>query len=90
MSRKANGKHRRRKPATAARKLAQAYVCGHCSAEVLGVRRDRCGIDHIDVRHDSECPVLSGAVADTGDVFRAAAHAGVAMLAVRVEDGGAS
>ncbi|MFD9909412.1 hypothetical protein [Streptomyces sp. NPDC059063] len=87
--RKPNGKHRRQRPAKAALKLARAYRCGSCVAEVHGVRRDALGVLHIDVVHSPGCPVLSGAVADTGDVFRAAARAGVSMVAVRVDDGGA-
>ncbi|GAA1925513.1 hypothetical protein GCM10009837_58580 [Streptomyces durmitorensis] len=83
------GRNRRQKPVTAAQKLAKVYRCGHCRSEVRGIHRDADGIEHLDVRHDGGCPVLSGAVADTGDVFRAATRAGVAMLAVKVADGGA-
>lgn len=87
MSRKANGKHRRQKPATAAQKLAQSYACGHCRSTVRGVHRDAHGVNHIDVQHDDSCPILRGAVADTGDVMRAATRAGITAMAVRIEGG---
>lgn len=82
------GSNRRQKPATAARRLALAYQCGSCAADVREVTRDEFGIDHVNVVHDDHCPVLSGAVSDSGDIFRAASRAGIAALAVRVADGG--
>ncbi|TGB13299.1 hypothetical protein [Streptomyces sp. MZ04] len=88
--RRANGKHRAKRPATAAERLAKAYVCGDCGATSDRVTVDEYGLNHVHVIHADSCPVLSGAVADIGDVFRAATRAGVAMLAVKVADGGAS
>ncbi|MFE0133800.1 hypothetical protein ACFWY6_19870 [Streptomyces sp. NPDC059037] len=82
--RKPSGKHRRQRPAKAAVKLAKAYRCGSCISEVRGIRRDDLGVDHINVVHDAECPVLNGVLPDGPDAFRAAARAGVSMLAVRV------
>ncbi|MEU6388801.1 hypothetical protein [Streptomyces sp. NPDC046939] len=83
------GRSRTRKPANVSKRLARSYVCGHCRSEVRGVRRDEHGIDHIDIAHDAECPVLRGAVPDEGDVYRAAARAGISAMDVRVRDGGA-
>lgn len=54
------------------RALAAAYQCGHCLSEPAGLAQDAgTGLWFIGIAHDDGCPVLSGAVSDVPDTFRA-------------------
>lgn len=71
-----SGDPRKRKPARAALKAADAYACGHCRSTTRGVTVDQHGVNHLHISHDDSCPVLNGAVSDEGDVIRAAVASG--------------
>lgn len=53
-----------------ARRIADAYECGHCRSEVT-LSRDAFGIHHLSVAHDDGCPVLTGALDALPDWLRA-------------------
>lgn len=51
--------------------LAAAYTCGHCNSDPAKLTQDEYGIWHLAIGHDDGCPVLSRAVSDIPDTFRA-------------------
>lgn len=83
------GKKRKIKnrPSPFASRVADAYVCGSCSSAVSAMR-DSFGIEHVRVKHDESCPVLSGQLSDVPDLLRAAQKAGGVLLGVPDGDAG--
>lgn len=73
-----------RRGVATAKRLAAAYRCGSCHSVVGKPWTDAYGIQHVPVRHDDGCPVLTGALDETPDMFRAAARAGVAAAVLRI------
>lgn len=70
--RKPNKTRRPRPDRSALAALADAYRCGHCHSAV-GWTQDDFGIGHINIAHDTSCPVLIGSVSPAPDMIRAAA-----------------
>jgi uncharacterized protein (DUF1800 family) len=51
--------------------LVTNYQCGSCGGEVDTLATDNTGLINAHIRHDDNCPVLSGHVSSTGDLARA-------------------
>ncbi|MCZ4606267.1 hypothetical protein O3S80_21420 [Streptomyces sp. Lzd4kr] len=65
------GKPRRNRPDhSLVEKMADAYSCGHCHSAV-GWSVDEHGVGHVNVHHDTGCPVLGGTLPDAPDMLRA-------------------
>lgn len=51
--------------------LAAAYTCGHCNSNPAELAQDQYGLWHLTIAHDEGCPVITGAVSNIPDTFRA-------------------
>lgn len=80
MGRRKSNKPRRPRPdRSMAEKAADAYRCGHCHSAV-GWSVDEDGTGHINIHHDSGCPVLAATLSDVPDMLRAADMTGGTVI----------